>query len=485
MLLIPRKRANILLTLLFIFVFITAQSALAEFDPDSIKSQNVLLVDAETGLVLFEKNADERAYPASTTKIMTGILTVENMTRDDLQEKITVGDEVRKFSSANTLLGNREGEELRGVDLLYSMMILSANDSAATLACHIGGSIEGFASMMNAKAAELGLESTNFVNPHGLHDENHYTTARDMAKLAAFALKNERLMSVINTGSYNCPPTNKRKDEKLIYSTNRFITDNPKYEDFRWSPVTGMKTGSTNAAKGCLVTSAEKDGKKLVCVLFGDGSRNYERRWTESRALLEYGFENLDYLPLSSLTLEPITVQVANASKSDETQGTLTVALSAGDEKVTLRKDDVELIKYDPSLISVTASVSPELSAPVEQGQKIGTAAIRYGDQTLKVIDLLAPRAVASIENDPVNPASSLIQSVVQTEKPDYTLRIIIIVLLVLVVLALLFVLIRSNRRMKRARRRRAMAAARRGQPAPRPRPTNGAPTSYYEYRRK
>lgn len=185
-----------------------------------ITTNAVLLVDADSGEVLFSKNADEQIYPASTTKLMTALLTIENASLDD---EVTVGDEVTGFPSGSSLLGMTSGETLTIRDLLHGIFLVSGNDAASALAVHIGGTQEQFVDMMNARAQELGMTHTNFVNPHGIKDDNHYTTASDMALLAREVLKHEELVSIASTETYTIPANEEHSEDRELENTNRLI----------------------------------------------------------------------------------------------------------------------------------------------------------------------------------------------------------------------------------------------------------------------
>ena len=378
-----------LLGAILLCALLLPSGALAEYTGE-ITSNCVVLMDADSGSILYEKNADTKAYPASTTKIMTCLLALERI--DDLETIVTVGTEVRRFSEANSLMGLQENEQVRVIDLLYGMMLPSGNDAAATLACYMGGSISGFAELMNQKAKELGMDNTHFNNPHGLNDEEHYTTAADMAKLVREAMKNEMLMKIVGTQSYTCPPTNKRSSEKTVTNTNRFLADGA----YHWGAVTGMKTGSTKAAKGCLITTAEQDGKRLLTVVLGDSSDGYEARWTESRALLEYGFENLSTLALSSLNLQTPEVQVAGYSRNDAEAGMLLLSFDLSGQTLSGTKEHLDEIRANAAKVTVAITYDKELTAPIFQGDVLGTAALKYGDETLAVVDVVAQRDVLS-----------------------------------------------------------------------------------------
>ena len=369
------------------FIFSLAPTvALAQFDGE-ITSNCAVLADAETGTVLYEKNGDQRAYPASTTKLLTALVVVDRVA--DLEEYVTVGPEVWRFSDANILIGLVEHEEIRVIDLLYGMLLPSGNDAAAALACYVGGSIEGFAELMNLKAKEIGMDHSHFVNPHGLNNDDHYTTAEDMAKLAVEFSKNELLMEIVGTYSYTIPETN-RSGSRTVTNTNKFLSG-----DMEWDCVTGMKTGNTSAAKYCLVTSAEQNGVSLVAIILGDSSSNGSARWTETRELLEYGFDNYSTMGLDQLNLDPVSVEVSGCSRNDAEGGLLTLEYDYSGAKLVGFAEDLDEIKANAASIEVVYSYpSNVISAPVSQGDVLGTAAITYEGETIAVVNLLASRDV-------------------------------------------------------------------------------------------
>ena len=210
--------------------------AMPEFTADA---KAAILINAETGDVLYEKNATEKAYPASTTKIMTALLVLENMQTDDT---ITLTEEDVDLASGSSNAGLKEGETLTVEDLLYCLMLPSANEAANAFAREIGGSTEGFADMMNKRAKELGCVNTHFVNANGLHDENHYTCAKDLALIAQEAMKHELFATVVNTAQHRLPDTNKQQS-RIILTTNHLILS--RYSDAYYDSAHGIKTGRT------------------------------------------------------------------------------------------------------------------------------------------------------------------------------------------------------------------------------------------------
>ncbi len=245
-----------------------------------ILSQGAVLLDASSGKILFEKNGDTRFYPASITKLMTALLVAE---RCSLDETVTFSKTATtNLESGAVTLGLVEGDQLSVKDCLYGLLLKSANEVANGLAEHVSGSVEAFASLMNQRARELGCTGTNFVNPNGLNNSNHYTTARDMAFIAKAAFDNEIVRQVASTLTYQIPAT-KNAAARTVTMGHKMINpaDSRYYEG-----VIGGKTGYTSLAGNTLVTCAEKNGKRLIAVIMKSSSSHY----ADTKALLDYGF---------------------------------------------------------------------------------------------------------------------------------------------------------------------------------------------------
>ena len=288
------KRASCIL-IVFVLLFVTAISASA-FDygcnVDTV-SGSVYLENLDTGAVILDKYANKKMYPASTTKIMTYIITTENV--QDLENtKVAISaDALAGLDPESTVMGLSEhvGEEVSIKDLLYGMMLPSGNDAALVLANYVGNGISGFVELMNKKAAELGCENTHFVNPHGLHDTNHYTTALDMAKIAKCAMKQPMFMEITSTVNYT--PAGFTNP---LHNTNYMLDENYHRGEYYYPNVRGIKTGYTDEAGKCLVTTAEKDGFSYLCVAMGAAYSfaddiNYAMKDTAN--LYDWVFQNL------------------------------------------------------------------------------------------------------------------------------------------------------------------------------------------------
>ena len=269
-----------LITVLII-VLTFSQSVLGEVKEPKVYAQGAVLMDFKTGRVLWQKNMNEELPMASTTKIMTAILALESGMLDD----VTVASK-RAASSPQVKMGIKEGEEHRLYDLLYPLMLMSANDAAVVIAEHIGGSVEGFAQMMNEKAKEIGALNTEFVTPNGLDKGNHHSTAYDMALIARYALNNEDFVKIINTPTITIPLKNSDEKSYTFNNKNRLLKE---YEG-----AIGVKTGFTGKAGNCFVGAAERDGMELISVVLasGWGNTGKERKWSDTKSILDYGFEN-------------------------------------------------------------------------------------------------------------------------------------------------------------------------------------------------
>ena len=251
---------------------------------DAIEADAAVVMDASTGTFLYSKNMTAKEYPASITKIMTTLLALEHGNLDDV---ITFSENaVYSIEPGSTHLGIKAGEQLTLRQALYGIMLASANEISNGVAEHIAGSVENFAQMMNDKAAELGCVNTHFVNPHGLHDENHYTCARDMALIMQAALKNKMFCKIIDTVEYSYPKTNITDEERYFMNHHKML-----YEDgYCYTGCLGGKTGFTDDALNTLVTYVKRGKDKLISVILR--TNGAEKAYQESKQILDYAFNN-------------------------------------------------------------------------------------------------------------------------------------------------------------------------------------------------
>lgn len=244
----------------------------------SISAGQAILMDADTGKVLYEKAADQRAYPASTTKIMTALLTLETLEKYDspIRQKVTIPAEAEGIEGSSLYL--KSGEKISIEDLLYGLMLVSGNDGAVALSCIIGGTQERFIELMNQRAEELGCIGTHFVNPNGLFDETHYTTARDLAIITREAMKNKTFRKIVAAEEWDA--------ERPDSSYRHFFNKNKTVRQFDGG--NGVKIGYTRASGRTLAASATRDGKTVICVVMSAPD------WfQDAYRLMEYGFDVL------------------------------------------------------------------------------------------------------------------------------------------------------------------------------------------------
>lgn len=364
-------------------VFIILTSVMLNISPvfavtsnPALSAESAVLIDNRTNKILYEKDCNKRMYPASTTKIITAILTLENCNLNDVV--IASYDAVMSipdgYSSANIQIG----EELTVEQLLQVLLVYSANDAANILAEHVGGSVDSFVSMMNTKINELGLKNTHFTNTYGKHDDNHYTTSYDLAMIMKYCLKNETFRKIAGSASCAIPATNKH-DKRLYTSTNLIINPNSSY----YLPyLTAGKTGYTSQAKECLVSSAFENNLELICVVLGSGSNN-SNRFTDTKNLYDYGYSNYMIKNIINSNEIVTNIKVTNATKS-----TKNLDLLVKESIPVLIKTSEQDIQIAPEII-----LNEKISAPIEENQVLGK--IKYNiDGVEYTTDLIASHNV-------------------------------------------------------------------------------------------
>lgn len=346
-----------------------------------INAKGAVIGEMTTGTVVFEQNADEKLFPASTTKIMTAILAIENCEPDEI---ITISAECIKGLSelgSSTLL--QEGEEMRFSDMLKYLLVASGNDAAIALALHISGSVDGFVELMNAKAEELGCENTHFANPHGLHDENHYTTPRDLLKIAEYAMKNSTFAEAVKIDRYVLPATNAR-GEQTITSTNHLIS-RWRNRDYYYEGALGIKTGFTTPAGYCLVSGVSSGELTYITVVMGasQSEDGVIGSFTETKKLLDYAKKGFSVQTLAQAGSPIAEAPVALGKDAD------TVVLGPESDISALLPTD-----FDPKLVEVATVIEANIKAPVEKGQVLGSAEYSYDGQLLATGPLVAADSV-------------------------------------------------------------------------------------------
>lgn len=348
--------------------------------PPEIKASVALLVDRTSGRVLYEKDADAKRYPASTTKIMTALLAIEALDPAQIAVASQTAVDIDRDGSNMGILA---GEELTVEQLIYGLLVQSANDAANVLAEEVSGSIPAFVEKMNARAAELGMNGTHFANPHGYHDDNHYTTARDLYLLADAAMAHDLFRKAVSTPTYEIPATNRYKTVRNFSNNNALI--NPmKGRKYLYSAATGIKTGHTSKAGNCLVASAEKDGSSFLCVVLDapdENGTNYS--FADPIALFQYGFTNFKTQTVSDMEEILATKEVKWAA------GGTQAVLSAKEPLTALLP-----VGYDAAKLEKTLAVPDEIKAPVAEGETVGTITYVYDGTELGKIELISKTAV-------------------------------------------------------------------------------------------
>jgi D-alanyl-D-alanine carboxypeptidase (penicillin-binding protein 5/6) len=364
----------------------------AILDEMQVKAKAAILVDTAYDEVLYQYNAHEKMYPASITKVMTCMLTLEAVDAGQL----TLEQVVTASSSLHTGIGDnastadiKEGEQIRVIDLLYAALIPSANEACNVLAEAVAGSVADFVTLMNTRAAELGMEDTHFANTHGYHDDNHYTSAYDVYLMCRQAMKNETFRTIVASKGYTMPATNLHTEPRDVHSTNALIS-NWNVRNYLYEYATGIKTGSTNEAGYCLAASATKEDRTLISVVMGcerePGTTGSDGRtdFSETIRLLEWGFDNFSRQVILDDTALNIAEMPVTLSKSEA------VALRPeGELAATLPKD------LDPALFTRTPTLSAQsVEAPVEEGQVLGSVTVSYNGVEYGTLDLVALNSV-------------------------------------------------------------------------------------------
>lgn len=365
-------------------VFAEEAATVPEADPQpqtsdlTLAAETAVLMDAASGEILYEKNADQKMYPASITKLMTILLALEH---GKLTDEITFShDAVYSIEQGSAHIAIMEGETLTLEQVLRAIILRSANEASNGVAEYVDGSVEKFAKHMTERAKELGCKNTNFVNANGLHDENHYTTAYDMALIAKELLTHEEYRSMMSETDYEIPPTNLQTETRYLHGQHQMLNPNSIYY---YKDAIGGKTGFTSEALNTLVTYAERDGMELIAVVMKcNGAEHY----TDTAALFDYGFANYESVKLLSAADHTATIKVTETYKEKPVElGTIT-ASPAEDVYHVLPKGT------DTSQVKVETDCPETVEAPVTEGQAVGTLKVTLNGETIKTVDLLAQK---------------------------------------------------------------------------------------------
>ncbi|WP_276701372.1 D-alanyl-D-alanine carboxypeptidase family protein [Romboutsia ilealis] len=378
-----KKIFSFVLTLLITFLPVFNTNNLSFADSElNLTAEYAILMDYETGQVLYSKNGNSKLYPASTTKAWTAYVVLKHV--NDLNQVVEIKDLPIVDGSSMYL---KEGEAFTVKELLDALLIHSSNDVAMVLAKYVGGSVENFVNMMNDEAKSIGAENTHFNNPHGLPDENHYTTAYDMALMARKAMDNKIFRDIVNTKSVKYPATEAYPYERYFENTNQFLTSRSKMNykgqeiDIKYDVVDGIKTGYTDAAGKCLLSTGVKNNIRVISAVF---KSTVDDLYLDSRTLLDYGFDNFyvkeivdkdDFIKNKKVFLSKEKKLIY------QPEANYSVALSndskADDYSIKTKLDNIKL--------------------PIKEGDKVGTLEIYKNKKLEKSIDLVAKNDVTSI----------------------------------------------------------------------------------------
>ena len=379
-----KKIFCIFFALLFSFITVFSPIGVSAYEPIGIdiKAKAGMLVSIDTGEILFEKNIDSKVYPASITKIMTSVLMLES-NKYNPDGKLAMTEEVLKMISGtgSSVSNMTAGEEFTQKDLLYMVLMSSFGDMAYLAADYYEGGVEQFVGKMNAKAKELGLSGTHYANPIGLHDEQNYTTVRDIYTLTLYALKNKTFREVCETVRYKLPATNKSHERTL--STTNFLMDTS--TNYYYQYAKGVKTGYTDEAGRCLVSTASYNGYSYMCILMGcppNAGRRFE--FLNSSELYRWAFNNFSFKEIANST-EPVCEMPVRLSMETDF-----IPLYFEKPFVSVLPNDI-----DDSTIVVKPKLKAEsVDAPVKKGEVMGQAEVIFAENVIGTVNLVAGESV-------------------------------------------------------------------------------------------
>ncbi len=342
----------------------------------------ILLKNIETNMVVYEKNIDQQIYPASITKLMTALVVMDKV--KDINEIVTCGENVEKdlLGTDASIMFLKPGEQIPVKELLYGLLVSSGCDAANVLAEHVSGSVYSFVEEMNNMAKKLGMANTNFMNAHGLHDDNHYTTVSDLEKLGMAVIQNETLVEICGTSRYTVPPTN-MTDNRYLSTTNQMLDSSTSNY---YKRIRGLKTGFTDEAGRCLMSYAvnEDKGQSYLCIVMGcapeDENGKYVRNeFKDTYNLLYWAYTDFDYVTVAKKDFPTAEVNVKLCKDRD-----FILAVTAKDLSAIIPKDSLSSVILEPHLGST------EIDAPINKGDYLGYAIVYCAGVELGRVDLVA-----------------------------------------------------------------------------------------------
>ncbi len=344
------------------------QTANTVTDEPKLNSRVAIIYDRASGKILYEKNGNKQTPMASTTKILTSIIVIEN---SDLSDVVTIDS--KSAGTGGSRLGLKKNDKITVHDLLYGLMLRSGNDAAVALAIHVGGSIEGFAEMMNEKAKELGLINSHFVVPHGLDMNGHYTTAYELAKITDYALNISKIKEIVGTKTYTVTINGQ---PRVISNTNELLGN--------LYGVYGVKTGFTNGAGRCLVTSCKRDELDIITVVIGADTKKY--RTSDSMKLIEYAYKNYQMIDIENKIKEQFeSWKKLNQNRIIINKGVQNeVELEL--EKIDYEKMAIKNTQIDNINIEINSLFY--LEAPLEENEVIGNLKVIIGEEVVEILEI-------------------------------------------------------------------------------------------------
>ena len=402
-----------------------------------IASDTGILMDADTGTVLFDKGGDQQRYPASITKIMTLLVAVENSSMDEQVTFTETG--VRNVAADSSNINSKVGEVMTMQDCLHALMIISANDAAAQIAEHVGGTEQNFIDMMNQRAAEIGCTNTHFANSSGLPDENHYSSAKDMALIFREGLKNKDFRSVIGDADYTIQPTNMTSDKRVMHTHHPMFAPE---SDIYYPGCIGGKTGFTNLAAHTLVTAVEQNGTTYIAVVMH--GVELSTCCLDSKALFDYGFGNFTKTAVDGgSVILPKGMDVnALTTKSESSNGKIETVYYAGDHQVGTSTVDE---------MAATATPTPEPAA----SETAGDTSDQSGESDNNDISGTSSSEVSQNSKSTRDTQSTTTGKVSETKGVPALRKILLMIMaaMVLILIALLAALGRKERKHRKHRR--------------------------------
>ncbi len=422
-------------SLILMLIFAFSCFSVTAFEPSGfdINAKSALLMSLDTDEVIYSKDADKRVYPASITKIMTTLLILESE-KFNPENKISMTKEVLKMiSGTGSVVSNlKAGEEITELDLAYFVLMVSAGDCAYLAAIHYYGSVDAFVDRMNERAKELGLKGTHYVNPIGLHDDDHYTTANDTYVLTKLALKNKIFKQICESDRYNLPATNMQGQRRL--STTNFLQD--KNTNYYYAFAKGVKTGFTDEAGRCLVSTASYNGYNYMCLLFGcTPNQSTRHEFVDSKNLYRWAFNNLEFKQIAD-TENPICEMPVKLS------------FDADFVPLYVEKGFVSVLPKDAneSTITIVPKLKAEsVDAPVKKGDKLGTADVIYAEKVIGTVNLVAGQDVKK----------SVILTVLDVLKNFFTSSYMILFYIIIALAIIIFIIVVIRMNMKPSKKRK------------------------------